>query len=600
MNTSILYPIITKTRKVQSMDGMWKFKLDYDNKGKDEHWENGLSNYDMIPVPASFNDFYTDKDIREFTGDFWYETDVFVPDYFKGTHVDIRFGSVTHRCTVYVNGVEITSHEGGFLPFNARIDSVVKFNEMNKVVVKANNELSLTSLPVGETVTLKNGKKMTKPFFDFFNYAGIQRSVKLTSIPEKSIKDYETKYSLKNQDADIFYTVKADQDYTIKVELYDEENQLVTKNYGYTGVLHVENAHLWEVRNAYLYKLVIKLLDNDNTLLDEYEDHIGIRTFEIQDKKFMLNNHPVYLKGFGKHEDSDIIGRGFSYGVMKRDFELMKWTNANSFRTSHYPYSEEMYQMADREGFLIIDELPAVGLMLSYSNFIDAGTGKKVNDFFELKVLDELKEKHLKQLEELITRDKNHPSVIAWSLFNEPDSNSSLAYPYFKDIFDKAKELDPQRRPRTFAMILAPKIEEMSVDSLCDFLSLNRYYGWYFSGGYEMQGAKEIMEDEINRWIKKGTNGPIILTEYGCDHMQGLHKLPSVQWSIEYEKEYLDIYHEVFDKFDIIQGEQIWNFADFQTVEGILRVNGNKKGVFTRDRQPKETAYILKQRWEKM
>ena len=95
-------------------------------------------------------------------------------------------------------------------------------------------------------------------------------------------------------------------------------------------------------------------------------------------------------------------------------------------------------------------------------------------------------------------------------------------------------------------------------------------------------------------------NKPIIFTEYGCDHLQGEFKLPSVQWSVEYEIAFLKMYEKVFDHYACVQGEQIWNFADFQTVEGIMRVNGNKKGVFTRDRQPKLTAYHLKERWEKM
>ena len=159
-------------------------------------------------MPASFNDFYTDKESREFTGDFWYETEVFVPGEWKGRHIDVRFAAVTHRCTVYVNGQEIISHEGGFLPFSARIDEVVNWNEPNRVVVKGNNELSFTSLPAGISVTLENGRKMTKPFFDFFNYAGIQRPVKLVVLPEESIVDFTLNYALEGNDASVSYQVE--------------------------------------------------------------------------------------------------------------------------------------------------------------------------------------------------------------------------------------------------------------------------------------------------------------------------------------------------------------------------------------------------------
>ena len=170
-------------------------------------------------------------------------------------------------------------------------------------------------------------------------------------------------------------------EHPVTVEVFDESGSFVTKAEGKAGTITIPNARLWEVRDAYLYRFVLKIMDGD-AVLDEYEEEIGIRTFEIKGNSFLLNGHPVYLKGFGKHEDSDIVGRGYNPGVIKRDFELMKWIGANSFRTSHYPYSEEIYQMADREGFLVIDEVPAVGFFESLVNFVDAVSGKSTN-FFE-------------------------------------------------------------------------------------------------------------------------------------------------------------------------------------------------------------------------
>ena len=84
---------------------------------------------------------------------------------------------------------------------------------------------------------------------------------------------------------------------------------------------------------------------------------------------------------------------------------------------------------------------------------------------------------------------------------------------------------------------------------------------------------------------------------YGTDNLSGAHKLPSVMWSAEYQNEYLEMTHAVFDHYDFVQGELVWNFADFQTTEGILRVDGNKKGIFTRQRQPKDAAYLFRERW---
>lgn len=595
---SMLYPKTTLSRRAVSMDGMWKFRLDEKEVGEKEGWMEGLPGEEMIPVPASFQDFYTEKEVREYTGDFWYETDVFVPGEWEGKDVLIRFGAATHRAVVYVNGVKITEHEGGFLPFCASVTEVVRYDAFNKVVVKVNNELNVTNIPCGETSTLPNGKKIAKPYFDFFNYSGLQRSVYLTAIPKESVFDLDLKYELNGGDAKVFYEVKTTGEHPVEVMLFDAEGKEAAAATGKEGVLDVPDAHLWNVRKAYLYRLVIRIADGPE-VIDEYEEEIGIRTVEVKDTEILLNGKPVYLRGFGKHEDSDIVGRGFNIGVMKRDFELMKWIGANSFRTSHYPYSEEIYQMADREGFLIIDEVPAVGLFQSMMNFMEASTGKQTA-FFEKETTPILLKAHLKAVEEMIARDKNHPSVIAWSLLNEPETTNEAAVPYFKEVFDKAWELDVQKRPRTFALVMNSVPGACKCYQFSDIIALNRYYGWYVKGGYEISEAEVMFRKEMDGWKALNLNKPFIFTEYGADTLGSEHKLPSVMWSQEYQEEYLNMTHGVFDSYDFIKGEQIWNFADFQTTEGIMRVNGNKKGIFTRQRQPKDVAFKLKKRWEEL
>ena len=595
---SMLYPKTTLTRRRISMDGMWKFCLDEKAVGEKEGWMDGIPGEEMIPVPASFQDFYTEKDIREYTGDFWYETDFFVPGEWEGREILLRFGAATHRASVYVNGILITEHEGGFLPFSAKVTTVVRYDSYNKVVVKVNNELTCTNIPCGETITLPNGKKMSKPYFDFFNYAGLQRSVYLLALPGESIVDFDLDYAIHGKNAEVSYQIRTNGEHAVQLALFDAKGHCVAQKDGKEGVLYVENARLWQVRNAYLYRLRIRIMDGEE-LIDEYEHEIGIRTVKVEGTDILINGEPVYLKGFGKHEDSDIVGRGFSIGIMKRDFELMKWIGANSFRTSHYPYSEEIYQMADREGFLIIDEVPAVGMFQSLMNFMEASTGKQTA-FFEKETTPVLLKAHLRAIEEMIARDKNHPSVVAWSLLNEPETTNEAAVPYFKEVFDLANKLDMQKRPRTFALIMNSLPDTCKCYQFSDIIALNRYYGWYMKGGYEISVAEELFRKEMNAWKEKKLNKPFIFTEYGADTLASEHKLPSVMWSQEYQDEYLKMTHEVFDSYDFIKGEQIWNFADFQTTEGIMRVNGNKKGVFTRQRQPKDIAYKLKERWENL
>ena len=599
MEHSLLYPLNTSTRSAMRLDGMWKFQIDWDGSGDEGDWEKGVPAPDLIPVPASFQDFYTDKKIREFTGDVWYENDILVPAHMQGDDVFLRFGAATHRAWVYINGELAGEHEGGFLPFLVDITGKARYGEKNKVVVKVNNELSETNIPCGRTITLSDGRKMTKPYFDFYNYSGLQRSVYLISIPKNSIFDIDLSYKVEGQSAEISYSVYVKGKGDVALSLYDEDGAEVSSASGREGVIKLDDVHLWQVRDAYLYELRVDLTDGTD-LLDTYELPIGIREVGIDGTDILINGRPVYLKGFGKHEDSDIVGRGFNIGVMKRDFELMKWIGANSFRTSHYPYDEEIYRMADREGFLVIDEVPAVGLFESLVNFLDAGTGKGAKSFFSKPTIPVLLKSHLRAVEEMIARDKNHPSVIAWSLLNEPESTDENSVPYFTAVFDKAHELDPEKRPRTFAMESNSSTTRCRCYHLSDFISLNRYYGWYILGGNEIGDAEVKFRKEMDDWAALKLNKPFIFSEYGADTMPSEHKLPSVMWSQEYQCEVLEMLHKVFDSYGFVKGEQIWNFADFQTTEGLMRVNGNKKGVFTRQRQPKDAAFLLKRRWESL
>lgn len=103
----------------------------------------------------------------------------------------------------------------------------------------------------------------------------------------------------------------------------------------------------------------------------------------------------------------------------------------------------------------------------------------------------------------------------------------------------------------------------------------------------------------MDAWEGKKLKVPFVFTEFGTDTLVSEHKLPGVMWTQEYQNKYMEMSFEVMDEYSFVQGELAWNFADFQAQEGIMRVNGNKKGIFTRNRQPKDAAYAMKNRWEK-
>lgn len=276
------------------------------------------------------------------------------------------------------------------------------------------------------------------------------------------------------------------------------------------------------------------------------------------------------------------------------DYQLMKWLGANSFRTSHYPYDEEVYNIADREGFLIIDEMPSVGLL-----FFDGEENVRIRQA-----------QCRYALEEMINRDKNHPSVILWSVANEPAhkgvgganydgkekqgeaEENRLAIENLGELIALAKEKDPTRLASFVAMSGSPS----SWHTVGDIICVNRYYGWYTNPG-RMDVAIDILNKELEK-LHTTYNVPIIMTEFGADTSVGVHSNSEEMFSEEFQCRFLGDYLDLANQKDYVTGMHIWNFADFQTGEAMHRVNSmNYKGVFTQTRKPKMAAHMLRQRW---
>lgn len=588
----MLYPIMTSTRSILDLNGIWNFKLD-SGKGLQEEWhQSPLTDTMSMPVPASFNDVGVLANIRDHVGWVWYEREMVVPQLLMSERVVLRFGSATHIAKVYINGEFVTEHKGGFLPFEADINRYLKPGK-NRLTVAVNNIVDHTTLPVGHYIEKEipgvGTKVRNDPNFDFFNYAGLQRPVKIYTTPQNYIQDVEIVTETDGTSGQVSYKVTASEGSQIKVSVIDEAGELVASAEGISGTVNIPNVRLWEPLNAYLYNLQIELLQ-DGKIVDVYDQPFGVRTVEVKDGQFLINNKPFYFKGFGKHEDTAIHGRGFDEAANVLDFNLMKWIGANSFRTAHYPYSEELMRLADREGFVVIDELPAVGLHMNFMMMFGGGT--KRDTWKEIGTF----EHHQDVIKELVARDKNHPSVVMWNVANEPASEEEGAAEYFKPLIELFKELDPQNRPVTLVTHLGSTPDNDKIAELVDVLALNRYYGWYVDGG-DLEAAKAKLRGELKAWAQRCPNKPVMMTEYGADTVAGLHDVEPVMFTEEYQVEFYKANHEVFDEFDYFIGEQVWNFADFATSQGIIRVQGNKKGIFTRERKPKYIAHELRKRW---
>ncbi|MEB6170058.1 beta-glucuronidase [Staphylococcus pseudoxylosus] len=587
----MLYPVVNEFRSMIDLNGIWLFKLEENEDHIDV--SQPLNTEQVMAVPGSFNDQGVTANIRNHVGNVWYERTFTVPNVLNNERIVLRFGSATHKATVYIDGKEVTSHEGGFLPFEVTLDKAYTVGT-HRLTVCVNNILDETTLPVGDYNEIIDAEgnviKKNTPNFDFFNYAGLHRPVKIYTTPKMHIQDIEIVPELQGDDAYVNYKVSTNHsEGTVEVRLVDEDKEVIAKSTGVEGTIKVQNPHLWKPLNAYLYHLEVSLID-DGELIDTYAERFGIRSVEVAKDKFLINGEPFYFKGFGKHEDSYYHGRGMNEVANVLDFNLMKWIGANSFRTSHYPYSEEMMRLADEQGIVVIDETTAVGVHLNFNAIL---TGEKARNTFE-----EIgtKAAHEAVIKGLIERDKNHACVVMWSIANEPASDEQGAKAYFEPLVNLARTCDPQQRPVTIVTILTSQPDTCQVQDLVDVLCLNRYYGWYTQTA-DLKAAKLALAEELDGWSIKQPGKPIMFTEYGADTVAGMHALNDELFTEEYQIRYYEANHEVIDKYPQFIGEQVWNFADFETSTGIIRVQGNKKGIFTRERRPKAVAHYFKERW---
>lgn len=616
----MLFPQTNKSRNVISLDGLWKFRLlkQESDFTPDMILEN---DFEWIAVPASYNDQKEDPAYRRFAGLSVYQRKITLPALFASEHVVLRFDAVANQATVYLDGIKLFSHKGGYLPFEIELDGQLTAGDTAVLSVLVDNRVNHSTLPVGNEKgtaffgsdnagipSVEQGKEYQEainlPNFDFFNYAGINRPVRIYSTPKSYIRDItllpdiapDGTTGIVRYEIETFLQERASlprtsgeensmdsgtfSENSVIVEIKDAAGNPVGTATGREGSIEIPNACLWwpYPGTPYLYKACISFGN------DYYEQTFGIRTVKVDGTRFLINGEPFYFKGFGKHEDFFVHGRGLNLCLDVKDAGLIHWLHANSFRTSHYPYAEEMYDLCDREGIIVIDETPAVGI----------GAGSEVNPYETFQI----RSHHEDVIRDMIARDKNHPCIVMWSLGNEPDTEHfpESAYDYWHSLYELAHVCDPQNRPVTFVCCQNDYTKDI-VTRTMDVVCLNRYYGWYNLSG-DLDAAMYALNIELDFW--EGIGKPLMFTEYGADTVAGMHASVPEMFSEEFQAEFLLAYGKAFDKRDFIIGEQMWNFADFSTIQGPMRADGNKKGLFTRDRKPKLSAHAMRHRWEQI
>lgn len=571
----MLYPQSNPFRQQIDLSGFWDFRFDPDRKGREAGWSEGFTGGRPIAVPASWNDQFTDY--RDYLGPAWYQTTFDLPWGWGEQQVHLRFNSVNYFCEVWLNGAKLGQHEGGHLPFVFDVTANIQPTE-NVLVLRVEGVLSPTRVPPGDIRDRGEqfpGTKYPDTSFDFFPFCGIHRPVLLYTTPQEAITDLTVVTEINAGIGLVRIDMESTGDLRASLRISGPGGMISLEGSSSTEtIVEIPDAKLWSPASPYLYELTVELTKGGG-VIDRYTLPIGIRTISVEGDHLLLNDQPITLKGFGRHEDFPVTGRGLVPAVVIKDYSLMKWVGANSFRTTHYPYSEQMMDLADRLGFLVIDETPAVGL------------------FFDQYGLKERLTLCRQYTSEMIARDKNHPSVIMWSLANEPHSKHPSAGGFFRELYDLAKSLDATR-PVTLVSHVG--VGDENAFDFCDVVCLNRYYGWYSQPG-QLEEASALLSDELDALHARYTK-PVLVTEFGADTFSGMHAQPPEMFSEEYQAELLSRYIEVLNSKPWVVGQHVWNLCDFKTSQSVIRFGGlNMKGVFSRDRRPKMAAHRLRELW---
>jgi len=556
----MLRPQTNGCRVAHDLSGVWSFRLDPDDEGRERGWCRGVPEPVPAGVPGSWNEQVPGA--RDELGPAWYERRFELPPV-GDRQVGIRFGSAVYAAEVWLNGERLGEHEGGHLPFMLPCSAALADGE-NVLVVRVDGRLGRDRVPPGLVPAEHTHGVTFHPdvSFDFFPFAGIHRKVELVATPWLGISGLRLETVLDGAGAALF----------VQVEAGEGEVTLALDGERITSPHRVERERLWCPQSPRLHLLEVELR-RGGTLVDRYTLPVGLRVAGVEGDRLLLNGEPVELRGFGRHEDFPVLGRGTAPAVAARDLLLMRQLGANSFRTAHYPCDEETLDIADRLGLLVIAETPAVGL------------------YFADEDLPRRQELALRFAAELIARDRNRACVIAWSVANEPRMNYPGAAAALGQLCDAARALDGTR-PVGYATDLP---DSPGVDA-ADVIFLNAYPGWYKYPA-RLETAESALGEQLDR-IHGQHGKPIVITEFGADAIPGSHADPPALWSEEYQAELIERLIRVAAQRPFVAGTHVWAFADFATAQGTHRPQSiNFKGVFTRERQPKLAARRLNILW---
>lgn len=481
----------------------------------------------------------------------WYRYEFTPKDEWKGKRIVLDFQGIMLVGDVYLNGKRIGGTDYGYLGFDIDLSKLLKWGQPNEIAVKADTQNSSNSRwftgaglyrDVNLIVTNKNlffprhplfirtqGNKEVKIKAEIINQQKVAKGQSAAKMP----------VGVRILDADGKVVAEQKNDIHFNAKWRDREYELPS--------ISLENAKLWSPDSPYLYTAEVTLYDNEGNIVDQIKEPFGVRTIEIIPQKGLLvNGKKVLLKGYANHHTLGALGAAAYPRAIEKRLKLMKEFGMNHIRTSHNPYSEDFLKLCDKYGILVVDEL--------YDKWLTQYVGGRV-DWESL---------WQKDVPEWVKRDRNHPSVVMWSLGNELQQYSNLpfndwgvtAYKLQKELLHRYDDT------RLTTVAMHPRYRNLETDSIPADLAIEtevnsyNYRYMYFPGDSKRYPEKTFYQSEAS----VAAMGP-------------------------------NFYEMDLDK---VIGLAYWGAIDYLGESMGWPIKGWNQGVFDLSLQPKPDAYFVK------
>jgi len=450
----------------------------------------------------------------DYDGVAWYRRTFTPPAEIQDAHLRLRFEAVFYLARVWLNGQYLGAHEGGYTPFEFDVSGIVQPGVENVVAVQVDNKRASDRIPVNPSERWS---------FDWWNYGGIVRDVSLevTSrafiarqmvVATPNLVGADGIHPMDEADtATIVVTVTVSNvstkplEGTLTANVFDDASGLSVLESMPTASVNVPSGasadvqltttvsgpKLWHFDHPNLYRWSASLVGADGELLHGDEVTFGIRLVELKEARFYLNGEPMRLVGLTRHADSPWHGLAEPVTVMAQDYDDLKTLNMVFSRPVHYPQHEFILDYCDRNGILLIPEVPA--WQLNEEQLSDG----------------HMRELEQQQLREMVLADFNHPSVWAWSVGNEYQSKTAAGYSFTKQMIEFVKALDPTR-PVGFASHRLARDPGSDATALADFVMMNQYLGtWH--------GTKDVLGQALDAIHATWPDKVVIISEFGFE-----------------------------------------------------------------------------------